>query len=103
MFHEVFTQEGQQQAFVALLEYLVEVTMAECDIINTPSARDRKRKMKLLRRKSFNVLILLEREFPKTMLTMCFHNLIHAADMIGRWNNVRNYWAFFMERYAMQF
>jgi hypothetical protein len=100
MFHDMFTQEGQQEAFTALLEYLVEVTMTTCDIVETPSARERRRAMKLLKRRAFTVLNLLEREFPKTMLTQCFHNLLHAPDMIGRWNNVRNYWAFFMERYS---
>jgi hypothetical protein len=96
----MFPEVGQQEAFNALLEFMVEVSMATCDIVETPSARERRRNMKLLKRRAYRVLNLLEREFPRTLLTMCFHNLLHASDMIGRWNNVRNYWAFFMERYS---
>jgi hypothetical protein len=42
---------------------------------------------------------LCEAVLPATELSVLFHILIHVPDTIHRWNNVRNYWCFFGERY----
>jgi len=42
----------------------------------------------------------VEAQFPKTELAVMFHVLIHIPDSVYRWNNVRNFWAFFGERYT---
>jgi len=42
----------------------------------------------------------VEALFPKTELAVMFHALVHIPDSIHRWNNVRNFWAFFGERYT---
>jgi hypothetical protein len=90
--------KGQTQALAALIDFLAAVQSADCDIVDMPAVADRVKKMKILRAKAVKTLLLVEREFPKTLLVVCLHNLLHFPDMIGRWNNVRNYWAFFMER-----
>ena len=43
-------------------------------------------------------LCKVEALFPKTELAVMFHVLAHIPDAIYRWNNVRNFWAFFGER-----
>jgi hypothetical protein len=89
---------GQAEALSALIDFLGLIHVTDCDILETPSRADRVTKMRALKAKAIKTLLLFEREFPKTLLVVCMHNLLHFPDMIGRWSNARNYWAFFMER-----
>lgn len=41
-----------------------------------------------------------EAEFPRTEMAVMFHILMHVPDAIYKWNNVRNFWSFFGERYV---
>ena len=43
-------------------------------------------------------LFKLERDFPCTELSIAIHELIHVPDFLWRWNSVRNYWCFVVER-----
>lgn len=43
-------------------------------------------------------LFKLERDFPGTELSIAIHELIHIPDFLWRWNSVRNYWCFVVER-----
>jgi hypothetical protein len=43
-------------------------------------------------------LFKLERDFPATELSIAIHELIHVPDFLWRWNSVRNYWCFVVER-----
>jgi hypothetical protein len=43
-------------------------------------------------------LFLLERDLPGTELSIAIHELIHVPDFLWRWNSVRNYWCFVVER-----
>jgi hypothetical protein len=90
---------GQYEALSALIDVLDIIHHVNCDIVTTPSSADRTKIMKRLKAKIILALVLFEREFPKTLMVGCMHNLLHIPDAIGRWNNVRNFWAFFMERY----
>jgi hypothetical protein len=98
LFEGCFRAPGQQQALASLIDYMAAVNATNCDIIETPSRADRKKKMRDLRRTAIHTLVAMEREFPRNLFAYCFHNLIHLCDNIFRWNHVRNYWAFFMER-----
>jgi hypothetical protein len=89
---------GQQEALTSLIDLLAIMHYIDCDLIDTPDSAERERNMKVLKTKVILTLLLFEREFPRTLLLVCLHNLLHVPDMIGRWNNVRNLWAFFMER-----
>ena len=51
-----------------------------------------------LRDKVAKALCLLERDFPGTELSIAIHELIHVPDFVFRWNAVRNYWCFVVER-----
>ncbi len=43
-------------------------------------------------------LFKLERDFPGTEMSIAIHELIHVPDFVWRWNSVRNYWCFVVER-----
>ena len=43
-------------------------------------------------------LFKLERDFPGTELSIGIHELVHVPDFLWRWNSVRNYWCFVVER-----
>lgn len=43
-------------------------------------------------------LFKMERDFPGTELSIAIHELIHVPDFLWRWNSVRNYWCFVVER-----
>jgi hypothetical protein len=43
-------------------------------------------------------LFKLERDLPGTELSIAIHELIHVPDFLWRWNSVRNYWCFVVER-----
>jgi hypothetical protein len=90
--------KGQQEALNALIDVLAILHHINSDIITTPSLQQRIEQMKQLKTKVLLALILFEREFPKTLMVGCLHNLLHMPDAIFRWNNLRNFWAFFMER-----
>jgi hypothetical protein len=91
--------KGQYEALSALIDVLSLLHHVNCDIVTTPSRAERTKIMKRLKVKIVLALVLFEREFPKTLMVGCLHNLLHVPDAIARWNNVRNFWAFFMERY----
>lgn len=50
------------------------------------------------RSKVARALYFLERDFPGTELSIAIHELIHVPDFLLRWNSVRNYWSFVVER-----
>lgn len=41
-----------------------------------------------------------EAAFPRTEMAVMFHILLHVPDAIYKWNNVRNFWSFFGERFV---
>jgi hypothetical protein len=43
-------------------------------------------------------LFKLERDFPLTEMSIAIHELIHVPDFLWKWNSVRNYWCFVVER-----
>jgi hypothetical protein len=93
-------RDGPYQALAALINLLALLLHVNCDIVDTPSPEERLKAMRIVKEKVILALVLFEREFPKTLMVGCLHNLLHMPDQIARWNNLRNFWAFFMERYA---
>ena len=49
---------------------------------------------------TIEALCVLERDFPKTELSIFVHEILHVPEFIYRWNSVRNYWCFATERYV---
>jgi hypothetical protein len=50
--------------------------------------------------KMAELITTFERGAPQSELCMLVHELIHIPDSVYWWNNVRNFWVFFTERYA---
>ena len=100
-FYNVIPDRCQDAFFsmVAVLNAIMDVN-ADYD----PEAEDTReylRDCEELQERVVRALIKFERSFPRTELTPCIHWIVHAAaDLIPRWNNVRNYWCFLTERFV---
>ena len=57
--------------------------------------------MKALKMKTIERLCWFERYFPLTELAPVVHTLLHVPDAVYRWGSVRNFWAFFNERFSI--
>jgi len=80
---------------IAALQHLVEATADYDpeDADDTASHTCRTARTMVAR-----ALFKLERDFPGTELSIAIHELIHVPDFLWRWNSVRNYWCFVVER-----
>jgi hypothetical protein len=63
------------------------------------SDNERKERAQSLNLTAIKTLTLLETVLPHTRFTYLMHVIIHLPQYIKRWNHVRNFWCFFMERY----
>ena len=80
---------------IAALQHLVEATADYDpeDADDTASHTCRTARTMVAR-----ALFKLERDFPGTELSIAIHELIHVPDFLWKWNSVRNYWCFVVER-----
>jgi hypothetical protein len=86
-------------AFERFADYLVTIFSSMSDVASTAAGEQvRSKRTADLSLQSVEVLCELERYLPCTRFTPCLHNIKHFPQSIHRWNNVRNYWAFSMER-----
>jgi hypothetical protein len=86
-------------AFARLNEFMVKIYSATSDHTSTQLAEQtRVAATKALELESIEVLCGLECVLPCTRFVPTTHNIMHFASSIHRWNGVRNYWAFPMER-----
>jgi len=100
VFHGIFKRPRTQAAFMKLLRALREIGRTTCDTANNPATEENN--LKALKKMKFRVVEALcdyEKNMPHTELARIIHIIVHFADIIHRWNNVRNFWAFFSERY----
>jgi len=90
--------EFPRPAFKELIEALQMILDATADY-DPDDAEDVSRvTCRAVRTKIANALYLLEKHFPATELSIAVHELIHVPDFLFRWNAVRNYWCFVVER-----
>jgi len=94
--------ERCRAAFFSMVGVLNEILHVTADY--DPEAEDKKeylRDCEELQVRVVKAMVLFERTFPRTELTPSTHWIIHpAAEMVPRWNNVRNYWCFLNERFV---
>jgi len=83
------------QAMVEALQMLLDATADynPDDMDDTATATCRAAKIAVAR-----ALFLLERDFPGTELSIAIHEIVHVPSFLWRWNSVRNYWCFVVER-----
>jgi hypothetical protein len=91
--------EPEYKVFEDLCDLLMTIFNTTSDVQSTMSQeRARGQKTTALTLRSIEVLTDLERLLPCTRFAPTLHNVRHFATCIHRWNNVRCYWAFAMER-----
>jgi len=85
-------------AFQAMIEALQLLLHATADYDPTDADDTATETCRTVRTKVAHALFKLERDFPGTELSIAIHELIHVPDFLWRWNSVRNYWCFVVER-----
>jgi hypothetical protein len=97
----VFYQVGPQRprkAFKAMVESLQLILDATADYDPDDMDDTAGTTCRALRDKIAKALFLLERDLPGTELSIAIHELIHFPCFLLKWNGVRNYWCFVVER-----
>lgn len=89
----------EYSAFEKLCDFMVDMYSATSDHSSTMAGEQKRAECTKARElKSIEILCELERVLPCTRFVPTTHNIMHFARSIHRWNGVRNYWAFPMER-----
>ena len=97
VFYDVGPQHPRQafkemtEALIQLLDVVADYDPDDAEDVSGTTCR-------AARDKVARALYLLERDFPGTELSIAIHELIHIPDFLLRWNAVRNYWGFVVER-----
>jgi len=94
--HDIFKHEKRNDALLSLLN-----TTSEMATVVSGWKDDNTNDLQELRLQLTEAACKMEAVLPATELSPLFHILIHVPDMIYRWNNIRNFWCFFGERYPL--
>jgi hypothetical protein len=89
-------------SIVGLCGILSKVLLATCDYIpgDEEATAAAKLKTKELKYELICALCIFERDAPESELSYFLHEIVHLCDFLYRWNNVRNYWCFLVERFV---
>jgi hypothetical protein len=89
-------------SIVGLCGTLSKIILTTCDY--TPGDEEAttaaKMKIKELKTELTRAVCIFERDVPESELSYFVHEIIHLCDFLYRWNNVRNYWCFLVERFV---
>ena len=96
LLHDIFDAE-QTEAIESLSATLAALMEFNCDA-DVSDEKDMADAVSKLKLQCIETLVILEKELPETKLVAMFHVLLHFPDSVFRWNNMRNFWAFFSER-----
>ena len=97
----VFYQVGPmrpRESFQEMIKALQHLLDATADYDPDAAVDESVHTCRTARAKVAQALFKLERDFPSTELSIAIHELIHVPDFLWRWNSVRNYWCFVVER-----
>ena len=94
--HDIFKHEKRNDALLSLLN-----TTSEMVTVVSGWKDDNTTDLQELRLQLTEAACKMEAVLPATELSPLFHILINVPDMIYRWNNLRNFWCFFGERYPL--
>jgi len=88
-----------EKAFFGLIAVMNKILEATSDV-ELGEEHDADPVMEALKLEAVLALVAVEESFPGTDVgPIVFHIIPHVVDCVYRWNNVRNFWAFFTERY----
>jgi hypothetical protein len=99
IFHNIY-DPWRQESLEAILQVMSMCVKATSDV-----GQDDERSLRESRELKYKIVSLMavyERGFPATEFPPLFHTLVHYPDIIFRWNSTRNYWGFYVERYALE-
>jgi hypothetical protein len=102
LLHGLYEDEATQQALDKIIEVIQELHtwIANVDDGETIDAREElEREMIARKTRVAEALVLLENTWPHTEQTISLHQLLHVPEQVYEWNHVRNYWAYWSERY----
>jgi hypothetical protein len=97
----VFYDVGPQfprKAFQEMIEAMQLILNATADYDPDDPDDTSRATCKAVKAKIANALYQLEKHFPSTELSIAIHEFIHFPDFLFKWNAVRNYWCFIVER-----
>jgi hypothetical protein len=91
-----------REAILQVTEALRAVMLGSCDYDAHDEEKSEEAKDRCMALKKRLVLALceLERCLPESEFSIFLHEVVHVADFLFRWNNVRNYWCFITERFV---
>jgi hypothetical protein len=92
IFYDLFGEK--QKAFQDWIDILRIVELSTADARNPNSYAD----IAQLKMDVATALTNFEKEWPPQSHCIVAHELMHVPDCIYRWNSVRNFWAFHLER-----
>jgi hypothetical protein len=90
------------EAMLQLTEALRAVLLGSCDYDQYDEEKNEEARIrcKALKKRIVRALCELEKCFPESEFSIFLHEVVHVADFMYRWNNVRNYWCFITERFV---
>lgn len=91
--------DDEQEALDAIFEALDLALRMTCDVDDT--SIDHVREMADKTIKMTELICTFEKGAPQSELCMLVHELLHVPSAVAWWNNVRNFWVFFSERYKI--
>jgi hypothetical protein len=92
VFYDLFG--AKQKAVESWMDILRKVELATADFDNADSYNE----IAVLKMEVATELTNFENNWPPQSHCIVAHEVMHLPDTIYRWNSVRNYWAFHLER-----
>ena len=91
-----------REALLQLTEALCAVLDGSCDYDPDDPTENAEKLARCgaLKKRLVLAMCAVEKAFPETEMSIFFHECVHIADFLYRWNNVRNYWCFVTERFV---
>ena len=99
LFHGMFSDDPLlKEGIFKLFRVLRALLLTNVDADNRPPKRKARKNAQRLATEVAEVLSVMELSFPLTYFPRVIHSLLHVPFAVLRWNSVRNFWAFSMER-----
>jgi hypothetical protein len=91
-----------RSSVIGLCGTLSKILLTTCDYIpgDEEATYAAKLKVQVLKVELIRAMCTFEKDVPESELSYFLHEILHLCDFLFRWNNVRNYWCFLVERFV---